>query len=159
VPGTEYTPDTQISHESCVIDAHNSCMCFFHCCGVVLQQCNIHHTCTTLHKQSIFMKYTHCFGCFLQHHVAVGLGVIALLLNLSCRVRFLCNNCTVLARQRVDCRCCGRRVRQWSGRRCINVVEKKILERKVVENVVEAGNKTSPGVTCLFGSWGTHCML
>ena len=44
--------------------------------------------------------------------------IIALLLNLSCHVRFLCNNCTVFARQRVDCRCCGRRVRGGKARTC-----------------------------------------
>jgi hypothetical protein len=31
--------------------------------------------------------------------------------TLSYRLHFLCNNCTVRARQRVDCRCCGRSVR------------------------------------------------
>jgi hypothetical protein len=48
----------------------------------------------------------------------VSRPIIALLLNLTCRVLFLCNNCTVLARQRVDCRCCGRRVQGGRARNC-----------------------------------------
>ena len=83
---------------------------------------DIWHTWTVVSCESITSVILHqnCTDPFVPR--AFLLQQLALIL--SFRVHFFCNNCTVLARQRVDCRCCGRRVRgegrtckccQWSG--------------------------------------------
>ena len=78
------------------------------------------------HIEIMVFDFVQCWFHYLnwnQTFNELSCPIIEELLSLSCRVRILCNNCTVLARQQVDCRCCGSRLQggrtfnycQWSG--------------------------------------------